>query len=459
MWNRGPAVSTPITLSGFNDIDFNLVVTSLMQQASLPLNSLQSRQKSLQSQVSGYDTLATHVEALRSAADALGRPANLSTMAGVSSNASAASVSVGGTATEGHYDVVVNELARAQVTVSSSVSPDANTTIVASSGTITIGGVAVTITGDMTLQQLASAINATDGIGVTATVVRTADSEYRLALTSLETGAAHAFTITASLGGGTLAFTDTDANGTSGDTPADNAVVASDASVLINNIPATSSSNTFENLVDGVSLTVTKKGTEVVSIDVATDTAAIKDKIAAFVTAYNDFMKFIGEQRTAAAGGDAASIGREPLLRNLHGILRSALAGAHGTGALSRLAEVGLEMTSTGQLKLNESMFDAAIETSADDVRTLFSATDGAFPGLESMLQSYSQVDGFIPASKRRLQDQITSMDAQIEAMQRRLAIQKESLQKQFAEADLIMSRLKSQAASLSSFGSGFGSF
>jgi flagellar capping protein FliD len=204
-------------------------------------------------------------------------------------------------------------------------------------------------------------------------------------------------------------------------------------------------------------VTVAKKGTEVVAIDVATDTAAIKEKIEAFVTAYNNFMKFVGEQRTAAAGGDASSIGREPMLRQLHGILRSALAGAHGSGALSRLAEVGLALTSTGELKLDESMFDAAIEGSADDVRTLFSATDGAFPGLESMLVTYSQVDGFIPASKRRLQDQIASMDAQIEAMQRRLAIQRETLQKQFAEADLIMSRLKGQAASLSSFGGGFG--
>jgi len=451
-------VSTPITLSGFNDIDFNLVVNSLMQQASLPLNNLQSRQKSLQSQVSGYDTLAKHVEALRTAADALGRPANLSTMAGVSSNASAASVSVGATATAAHYDVVVNELARAQVTVSSSVSPDANATVVASNGTITIGGVAVTVTGDMTLQQLASAINSTDGIGVSATVVRTADSEYRLALTSLETGAGHAFTITSSLAGGTLAFIDTDGNGTSGDTAADNAVAASDASLLINNIPATSSSNTFENLVDGVSLTVAKKGAEVVSIDVATDTAAIKDKIEGFVTAYNEFMKFVGDQRTAAAGGDASSIGREPMLRQLHGILRSALAGAHGTGALTRLAEVGLEMTSNGQLKLNEDLFDAAIEGSADDVRTLFAATDGAFPGLESTLQTYSQADGLIPASKRRLEAQIASMDAQIEAMQRRLATQRETLQKEFAEADLIMTRLKSQASSLSTFSSGLGS-
>ena len=48
-------------------------------------------------------------------------------------------------------------------------------------------------------------------------------------------------------------------------------------------------------------------------------------------------------------------------------------------------------------------------------------------------------------------------MDAQIAAMQRRLAIQRESLQRQFAEADLIMSRLKSQASSLANFGSGMG--
>ena len=41
-------MSTPITFSGFNNIDFNLVVNSLMQQASQPLTSLQTQQKALQ---------------------------------------------------------------------------------------------------------------------------------------------------------------------------------------------------------------------------------------------------------------------------------------------------------------------------------------------------------------------------------------------------------------------------
>jgi flagellar hook-associated protein 2 len=451
-------VSTPITFSGFNDIDFNLVVNSLMAQASLPLNTLQSRQKSLQSQVTGFDKLATHVEALRSAADALGRPANLSTMAGVSSNDAAVSVSAGATAVAGHYDIVVNELARAQVTVSSSFAPDANTTIVASAGTIDIAGITVSVAGDVTLQQLAATINAAPSIGVTATVVRTGMSEYKLALTSSMTGSEHAFTIVNNLTG-TVQFVDTDNNGISGDTAADNAVTASDASILLNNIPATSSSNTFENVVDGVTLTVAKKDpASTVAIDVATDTAAIKEKLQAFVTAYNEFVKFAGEQRTSAGTGDAASIGREPILRQLHNSLRAALAGAHGTGVLTRLAEAGVEFKRNGELTLNEDAFDAAVTAGGDDLRALFSAADGAFPALESMLDVYAQVDGLIPSTKKRLQDQIASMNDQIEAMQRRLALQRESLQKQFAEADLIMSRLKSQASSLSGFSSGLGS-
>jgi hypothetical protein len=42
--------------------------------------------------------------------------------------------------------------------------------------------------------------------------------------------------------------------------------------------------------------------------------------------------------------------------------------------------------------------------------------------------------------------------------MQARLAIERQSLQRQFADADAMMSRLKNQAGSLASFGSSLGS-
>jgi flagellar hook-associated protein 2 len=180
--------------------------------------------------------------------------------------------------------------------------------------------------------------------------------------------------------------------------------------------------------------------------------------VQAFVTAYNALVTFIGEQRSASAGGNGAAIGRDPMLRQLHSGLRGILTGAHGSGSLTRLAEVGVEFQSSGQLKLNDQAFDDAVTTDADGVQDLFAGAAGAFVEVGSLVNGYAQADGVIPAGKKRLESQINLMDAQIEAMQRRLAIERESLLRQFAEADAVMSRLNSQAGSLAQLGAGLNS-
>ena len=448
-------MSTPVTFSGFNNIDFNLVLTSLMQQASVPLTSLQTQQKALQTQSTNLDKLSALVASVRSAADALSKPSNTTMIAGTSSNEQAVSISTTTAAAAGTYDVVVNELAHAQVTVSQSTALDATSTIVADGGSLTIGGVTVSVGGASTLQQLADAINGTAGIGVSATVIRTGTSAYRIALTGTNSGAANAFTITNALTGGTgVSFTDTDQNGVSGDSTMDNAVTATDASILVNNIPVTNSSNVFADIVAGVTLTARKKDPATpVAVSVGTDTTAIKARIEEFVTAYNELAKFAGEQRASAATGDASSIGRHPMLRSLYNSLRGSIIGTHGAGTLTRFAEAGLELKRDGQMTLNGAAFDAAVAASVTDVIDLFSGAGGSFGEVKTLLDGYGQANGFIPAGKKQIEHQIDAMENQIAAMQRRLAIERESLQKQFAEADLMMSRLKSQASALSGFG------
>ena len=44
-------MASPITFSGFNDIDFNLILNAVMQQASQPLTALQARQSNVESQI------------------------------------------------------------------------------------------------------------------------------------------------------------------------------------------------------------------------------------------------------------------------------------------------------------------------------------------------------------------------------------------------------------------------
>src|SRR5262245_25437399 len=236
-------MGSPITFSGFNSIDFNVVLNAIMQQESAPLQALQAKQNELQATDSTFGQLASKLDALRTASGALSNSSTVNTYAATSSDETALTVSASPDAIAGRYEVQVNELARAQVTISSTFAPDTNTTIVATGGSLTIGSEQVTVAGPVTLQQLAAAINADANSPASASIIATQPGQYRLVLTGKNTGQANAFTITNQLTAGTIAFADADNNGVSGDTASDNAVNATDASVLINNIAVTSTSN------------------------------------------------------------------------------------------------------------------------------------------------------------------------------------------------------------------------
>ena len=446
-------MSSPITFSGFNNIDFNMILNGIMQQASVPMVVMQNRQTAMRSQITSFDLLKNRVQTMLDAAEDLADPQAVQGLSGTSSDPDAVSISTSSQAVAGQYDVVVQSLARSQVTASASTVADSNTTVVASSGALTINGVEVAINGDVTLQGLAAAINNTDDVGVTASVVRTGANAWRLVLSSTQSGADGAFTMTSTLGAG-ITFTDTDNNGTIGDSVEDNAVQASNASLLVNNIQVTGSSNIFEDVVPGVTLTLRKADPDAtVQITVAPDSTALEEKVTAFVDAYNTAVQFLSEQRKAAGTGDMASIGREPVLRQLHNSLRSELSGAHGDEIFTRLSEIGVEFTITGTLDLDKERLADAVTQDGDAVRGLFSGADGVFTGVQSVLEEYSASSGFISDLKERIGDQITKMDGQIAEMQSRLALQREGLLREFIAADVAISRLKNQSGSLANLG------
>ena len=64
-------MGSPITFSGFNSIDFNLVLNSVMASAAQPLTALQNRQSAVQSQITNLGTLTAKVSAVQNAAAAL----------------------------------------------------------------------------------------------------------------------------------------------------------------------------------------------------------------------------------------------------------------------------------------------------------------------------------------------------------------------------------------------------
>jgi flagellar hook-associated protein 2 len=458
-------MSSPITLSNFNNIDFSVILNAVMAQESQPLTALQTQQSNLASESNEYNLLATKLGSLETAAAGLSTPSVVTPYTATVSDSSAISVTPTGNEIPGSYNVVVNNLAQSQVTASASTAPDANTTTVATGGTLTIGGVGVTVTGAVTLQGLATQINGTTGINVTASVVQSAPGAFRLVLTSAQTGQANAFTVSNGLTGGSgVTFTDTNNDGVSGDSAADNALQADDASISVNNLAITSSSNTLTSAIPGTTLTLLHADpSATLTASISPDDASTVSSVKSFVSAYNDLMAFISDQKTQAANGTAGTIAHEALVQQARSTLRSAITGAYGSGTFTHLAEVGIGFNQTGQLTLDTSALSSALTQDRASVAKLFAGTstigtttftDGAFGTLQSAIDAFTQTGGLISGAQLQLTSQGTRLDTQIADMQARLAVERAALQQEYTAADQAMTDLKSQSGNLSSLGS-----
>jgi flagellar hook-associated protein 2 len=431
-----------ISFSGFNNIDFSSVVDALMNVEKLPLTQLQTQQTNASAQQSAYATLATKLSAVRSASGALMSATAFNGTAATLSNSSALSVTLGAGTPVGSYEVYINSLARAQVTTTSSTHADKDTTIVASGGTLTIGGTTVTLTGDVTLDGLASAINGTSDIGVTAAVVRNG-ANYQLVLTGKNTGADNAFAITNNLTGGTgAAFSGT------------NAQNASDAAGTVNGVAFTSSTNELTGAIPGSTLKLMQvASTTPVTVAVTPDNTDLKAKLNTFVTAYNDMLTFLDQQDQAAAAKDPGSISRDSLTKSLRRQLNSLVSKTFGTGTFTSLPEVGFTFARNGQMQFDSKMFDTAMTADADSVKALFTgagATTGAFKAFDEAVKTYTQSGGLVPNAQNRLSTQLTNLAKRIEDMNARLAVRKKALQAQFTAADAAISQLNSLTGTLS---------
>jgi flagellar hook-associated protein 2 len=444
-------MGSPITLSGFNNIDFGSVLTALMQQERIPVAQLESQQTALKAQQTAFGTFATRLASLESAATELTRATSFQGRSASVSNTSALTASTGSLTPIGSYEIFVDELARAQVTGTDSVHADKDTTIVASGGSLVIGGKTVTISGNVTLQGLADAINGTTDIGATASVVQN-NGNFQLVLTGNQPGAANSFTITDNLTGGAA---DVNFNMATGQP-------ASDASGRVNGIAFTSTTNVVEGAVPGATLTLTKKDPlNAVVLTITSDTSSIKGLVQKFADAYNDIVRFIDDQQAAAGRKEANNIGRDPLVRGLRTQLSRTLLQEFGTGDFNALSQVGVSFNRTGQLQFNGAEFDTALSANPAKVQALFRGdgtanNQGIFGAFADVVESYTKADGLVPNAKERLGELVNRNANRIAEMERRLEIRRQQLQKEFAAADLAISQLNQQGSSLSALNSGY---
>lgn len=389
-------ISSPGIGSG---LDINGIITQLMTVEKQSLTAFDVKEAGLQAQISAYGSLKSALATFQGAASALSGSAKFT--ASKVTPADATVLTAGGaSATPGSYSVEVKTLAQAHKLKSEALAGTATTigtgTLTIAFGTYDSGTNSYTANPDKAATSIAidaaksslsgvrDAINAA-AAGVTATIVNDGTG-YRLVLSSNDTGLANGIKVTVSGDGD---GSDTDASGLSqlAYDPTASAgsgknlaqtVEARNASLVIDGMTVTKSSNTITDAIEGVTLNLLKTNVDApTTLTVARDTAGAKSAIETFVKAYNDLNKtFTDLTKYDAANKRASVLTGDATLRTLQNQLRAVFNVPLTTagGGYTQLSEVGLSFQKDGTLKLDSGKLDTALKDPTKDVSTLFAA-------------------------------------------------------------------------------------
>jgi flagellar hook-associated protein 2 len=347
----------------------------------------------------------------------------------------------------GSYEIEIRSLATAEQLVSPTFV--GGPTTVVGTGTLTIGSGAasftVTLTPDAnTLADLRDAINdAVTNTGVRATLINTTGGA-RLLLSGTSTGASEVIRVNASGGDGGLAQFERDPPAPSALTVAR---AAADAVVMVSGFEIRSASNTIDNAIDGIELTL--KEAEVgktMTLDVGNDVSGIRGKLDSFVSAYNSLASVIGRLRsfnpeTRAAGpllGDSMLRSIESQLRRL---VTEPVAGIDGQ--FSTLASMGVTTSVSGTMTVDAARLQSAMNTDPRAIERLFSGTGGLGSRLytftEARLAGGAEIatrDSGIAARRKSLDKDRQSLELRITQIQARYL-------RQFNSLDSVLSQLQ----------------
>jgi len=442
--------------------DYATLVNQLMEIEAQPQKLLENRLAAEQSRASALRQVNTTMAALASAAKAVTAAAAW-TAAKATSSSSAVTASAATGAAPGSLTFAVDRLATAQSMVSGQNWTTSNDAFgLGSPFTVTKGGVAKDITltdgnsdATVSLAEAVSAINKANA-GVTATAVNTG-SGYRLQLTAAATGVANGFSLSPGTmtGGGFTAL-----------------AAAQDAQITVGNGSAgqysvTSGTNTFSGVLDGTTFTVGST-TSSATITVGSDTSAAVSAVQALVTAANNVLSTIDNLTDGTANPNAPLKGNWSLTKLAGDVLTSVSSAVVGTS--SSAGSLGLQLTSTGTLKFDATVFQSKLEANPALLRTVFGGevgagtdliagtgddtlvTDGVAARLQQLaLRASDSVSGSITSLAKGQDTRVDDLQDQIDAWDLRLASRRATLNAQYTALETALGTLQSQSTWLSS--------
>ena len=459
-------------------LDINSLVERLMTVERQPLTALATKKGMIESKISALGQIRSSLDALKTAAQRMTTQDKLLTLKTTVADTSIATVSTSNSATPASFSLEVEQLASAQK-LSSSEFASASSSLGNTAGSVTIefgtysAGVytlnpdraAFTVNVEaakMTPEGIRDAINQANK-EVSASLVNSGTG-VMLVLTNAKTGANQHMR---------LSVSDPDGNNT------DNAglsqlaynpaasvgngknmserVAAQDARVKIDGISITSRTNTLDQSIAGLTISLLKTNDDSPTTMTTTrDDSQVKTAVNSFITAYNNLNKLVRDlTKYDATKREAAILNGESTVRNVLSQVRGLLSRQYGSTSLPTLSELGITTQSDGSIRLDATKFDSTFSSKRDAVVALFTQSTGGTEGdgfagtVEDLITSLTDNNGLLDARTDGLNASLKNLNSKEDQIEARLSQIEQRYRTQFVTLDRNLNSLQSLSAYL----------
>lgn len=443
-----------ISSIGLSGLPLSDLLKNLENNENKALAVIQSRKTAADDKLSSYGKLKSAVTAFQKAADAVRNTDAFGTIA-AKTGSDAISVTTTNKAIAGQYSVQVDSLATAQTLVYSGQAD--RTAAIGADGkiTFTVNGEEKTLdlTGkDTSLDGLVKAINSDPNLGVNATIINngTPGSQYQLLLTNRDTGTDAAVSKIQVDGNADLqSFLGYDNAGTNAGITVS---AASNASISINGIAITSQTNTIDDVIDGVKLTLNQTTASATSLSLTQDPSVAKTAIQDFVKSYNSLLGSIKELTTYDIKAQKGSpLTGDSVARSVQTRMRDAIAGGFDAGQGTNLAQIGIAIDpKTGTLLIDDTKLDKALAENGEGVKSLFASDTGIGKRVSDTAEGLVSSSGAISNAETSMSKTVDDITKQFEVTSDRIAQRMETYRNQFTQLDAMVSQMNSLSSYLS---------
>jgi flagellar hook-associated protein 2 len=446
----------PASLLSGQGIDVSSLVSQILSNSSGQLTEWQSEQTNLQGQASDLTILNTGLTNLATTVTALADPLGaLTAQLATSSNTGVLTATASTSAVAGNHSIVVSNLASAGTVYTNDFAGGASASILppnATSGEIDLqvgGGTPVPITittgSNDTLTSLASYING-QNLGVNASVITDANGS-RLALVSQATGTPGALAITSN--NTSLTF-NTPGGGTN-------------ASITLDGIPYSSTTNTITGAIPGVTLNLTGASSTPVQLSVGPDAGQATTAINNFVSAYNQVIGDINQEFAfnTSTNTQGPLAGDSLVSQVQSSLLSDAAYSVAGNSGYVNLASLGINTNNDGTLTVDSSQLSSALTSNPAAVLNFFQNTSSTgfannfntdLTNLTDPVQGPLNVDlAQNQAEQTDLTTTITNFQTQLKAQQASLTAQYDAVNASLQAYPLLLQQITETLATLGS--------